>query len=312
MCRIATGGGFGTRELYTNDEEIILSVQRPIIVNGIEELATRSDLLDRAIQLTLPTIDEADYTPELIFWREYEAKRPYILGAILDAVVTALHNVESIRLPVTTRMADFSQWVVAAEPSLPWTPGVFIEAYTGNRASAHELALEASPVACVLRTWIENESMGTWTGTATELLGTLEKMLPHENQKAVKPEGWPKRSNKLSGHLARLAPNLRAVGIQVTRDRDDSRSRTKSITITRTNVQSTVRNRPTVQYPASDDAGDNGSGRYTDDNPAVSDDSDLADWTHADDTDDRLHSHSGDYDFQGRREHGNTSWATEG
>ena len=58
LCRLATGGGFATRELYSDGEEKIFDVMRPVIVNGIAELATRSDLLDRTICLTLATIPD--------------------------------------------------------------------------------------------------------------------------------------------------------------------------------------------------------------------------------------------------------------
>jgi hypothetical protein len=34
LCRLATGGGFATRQLYTDDEEIIFSAKRPIILIG--------------------------------------------------------------------------------------------------------------------------------------------------------------------------------------------------------------------------------------------------------------------------------------
>ena len=46
---LATGGGFAVRQLYTNREEEIFQAQRPIILNGISQVATRGDLLDRAI-----------------------------------------------------------------------------------------------------------------------------------------------------------------------------------------------------------------------------------------------------------------------
>ena len=36
LCRLATGGGFSTRELYTHDEEKLFDAQRPVILNGIE------------------------------------------------------------------------------------------------------------------------------------------------------------------------------------------------------------------------------------------------------------------------------------
>jgi hypothetical protein len=48
LCRLATGGGFSTRELYTDSEEVLFDAVRTVILNGIEELAMRGDLLDRA------------------------------------------------------------------------------------------------------------------------------------------------------------------------------------------------------------------------------------------------------------------------
>jgi len=41
LCRIATGGGFATRKLYSDDEEKLFDAQRPVVLNGIPELATR-------------------------------------------------------------------------------------------------------------------------------------------------------------------------------------------------------------------------------------------------------------------------------
>jgi hypothetical protein len=56
FCRMATGGGFAARELHSDNEKIIFDVMRPVMLSGICELASRSDLLDRSISITLPTI----------------------------------------------------------------------------------------------------------------------------------------------------------------------------------------------------------------------------------------------------------------
>jgi hypothetical protein len=58
LCRLATGGAFGTRQLYENTEEVLIEAKRPVILNGIEELTTRGDLLDRSLVLTLPAIPD--------------------------------------------------------------------------------------------------------------------------------------------------------------------------------------------------------------------------------------------------------------
>lgn len=64
LCRLATGGGLGTRTLYTNDEETIFSVKRPVVFNGIEELTTRPDLASRCIMLTLKGITDSERKTE--------------------------------------------------------------------------------------------------------------------------------------------------------------------------------------------------------------------------------------------------------
>ena len=54
LCRISTGGGWAGRALYTDQDETILDVMRPIALNGIEEVVTRNDLLDRSPIVYLP------------------------------------------------------------------------------------------------------------------------------------------------------------------------------------------------------------------------------------------------------------------
>ena len=52
LCRLATGGSFAVRQLYTDDEEVLFEASRPILINGIEDVISRPDLGDRAIFLT--------------------------------------------------------------------------------------------------------------------------------------------------------------------------------------------------------------------------------------------------------------------
>src|SRR5437763_4749658 len=56
LCRLATGGSFAVRQLYTDDEEVLFEAARPILLNGIEEGVSRPDLGDRAIFLTLAAL----------------------------------------------------------------------------------------------------------------------------------------------------------------------------------------------------------------------------------------------------------------
>jgi hypothetical protein len=49
LCRLASGGSFAVRQLYTDDEEVLFEAARPILLNGIEDVISRPDLADRAI-----------------------------------------------------------------------------------------------------------------------------------------------------------------------------------------------------------------------------------------------------------------------
>jgi hypothetical protein len=210
LCCLSSGGGFATRLLYTDDDETILVAERPILLNGIEDMATRSDLLDRCIILVLPRIEPGRRRDEQTFWREYADAQPGIFGALLDAASTALRNLPEVKQRKGIewpRMVDFAQWVTAAEPALGLRDGDFIRAYQENRADANQTALESSPVVTALLEMLHRNR--TYSGKATELLGRIAI------GQDTHAKAWPKNARALSGILNRLAPNLRAVGIVI-------------------------------------------------------------------------------------------------
>ena len=204
---LATGGGFAVRQLFTNREEEIFQAQRPIILNGISQVATRGDLLDRAMVITLPPIPEHARRDERAFWEEFDQARQCILGALLDAVSCGLRRLPGVQLERKPRMADFALWSVAVEPACPWPEGTFLEAYAGNRQGAVEATLDGDPVADVIR------AIAPWSGTASELLAELTTRTP---ETITKRNGWFSRPRQVSDALRRLAPGLRKVGIEVT------------------------------------------------------------------------------------------------
>ncbi len=211
FCRLATGGGFSTRTLYENAEETIFNSTRPIVLNGIEEIATRGDLLDRSIIGYLPTIPKKKRRAEKALWRDFERARPQLLGAVLDAVSAALKNEPTVTIDDLPRMADFALWAVAAAEALGWTQQEFLTAYQANRDAANDLTLDASVVSPVLRTWLEGHT-GTYEGIAGEWLAVLNDAADDGTKKM---KTWPSAGRDLAGALRRLAPSLRVAGINV-------------------------------------------------------------------------------------------------
>jgi hypothetical protein len=209
LCRLATGGGYATRELYSDTEETILDAQRPILINGIEELSSRPDLQDRSLVLNLPTLEEEGRLPERELRVRYEAMRGRIFGALLDALAGALRHRDQVRLARLPRMADFAILATAAGRALGWADGAFLDAYAGNRDEQVGAVLDSSPIYADLRNLVPPG--GNFEGTASDL---LQKLVVFAGERS-KAKFYPQTPRALSGLLRRLAPTLRRVGIYV-------------------------------------------------------------------------------------------------
>ncbi len=210
LCRLSTGGGFSTRTFYTNDEETIFNVMRPAIINGIEDLASRGDLMDRLVPVTLERIDEEDRLSEREYWQELERFAPLIFGALLDAVSQAIRQLPETNLSALPRMADFALWVTAGETALGLCEGEFLTAYERAHQNANVTIIESSPVARAIGRLIDQEQK--WVGTSAELLYKLEE---YSTDRDRKEKRWPNDATRMSGQLRRVATTLRETGIQV-------------------------------------------------------------------------------------------------
>lgn len=209
ICKLSTGGGFSTRTLYENREQELFDAIRPVILNGITDVATRPDLLDRSIILMMPPIPEFQRRPESELWEELEEASPEILGFLFSAVSAALRSLPETKLERLPRMADFALWVSAAEEALGWKKGSFIKIYNNNRDDANRQALETSPVAAAVWKLMQREV--EWAGTPTQLLRRLAGVVGED---AKRSKRLPSAPNALSAEMKRLAPALRAIGIQ--------------------------------------------------------------------------------------------------
>lgn len=247
LCRIATGGAIAERTLYTNTEETLIEIRRPLVINGIEELATRPDLAERGIHIELAPVVQRRAERE--FWQSFERDAPAILAALLDALSLALRDLGKQRCDHLPRMADFAQWAIAGLPGLDFTAEEFLDAYAANQRKGMELGLEASPVGAAIEAF--TRTCGEWTGSANALLRELSELV---GEQTARSRSWPRSAKALHGHLKRLAPALRLAGISVERDRSST-----ARTVTLCNVGnkasqvSQASRVPPILVPADDD-----------------------------------------------------------
>lgn len=206
LCILATGGGFATRTLYTNTDETVIDIKKPIVINGISTNVTAQDLLDRTLHLNLPTISARKTTEEMA--ARFDSVKGEILGGLLDLFVNALRLLPSIIIPPNKlpRMADLAMLGEAVYRALGRNPGEFLQDYQEKRRENVQRTLDASPVASALLDYVDKRP-GGFSGTVKDLFEALD------GQGSDK-EAWPKTAKGFADALRRCAPALRLMGIE--------------------------------------------------------------------------------------------------
>lgn len=142
-------------------------------------------------------------------------------------------------------MADLTVWVTAAEPALGWERGAFLRTYRRNRGEAIELGLEASPIAQNVRALIDSKQR--WEGTAKDL---LELIMSEKSEAEQRARAMPQTPQVIRNHLKRLAPALRAIGIDVIFGQRKARTGQRLITIEKVSEHAVTIVTPVTQASA--------------------------------------------------------------
>lgn len=207
MCVLATGGGFAKRKLYSDSEESVISVKRPIVLNGIAAAVTAQDLVDRTLTIETPVITERLEVTAL--WQAFEAERPRLLGALLDIAAKTLAILPGMHLPADDRprLVEFALLGMAVAKAVGKEPEDFLQEFNACRQESLSRTLDASPVAAAVVDLIEACPQGM-TAPVKEILLALEHYRP------TGCDSWPRSPKGLGDALRRAAPALRQLGIE--------------------------------------------------------------------------------------------------
>jgi len=211
FCVLATGGASSERKYYTNSDEVVHERMAPAMCSGIDDIATRGDLVRRSITLDLPKL--TNVVPEAVLWECIREAAPRVLGVLLDAVQCALQDIDATpRSSSVVSMADHVAWVEAAASALGWHPGAYSAAYLAMQQGLHEREVERDPVASAIQQYVIRE--GELGGTTSKIMDLLAD--DRFVSKGVRgSKAWPKEPRGFSEAIRRIAPALRAVGIEV-------------------------------------------------------------------------------------------------
>ena len=209
FCTLSTGGGFATRQYYTNGDEFVMETKRPVMLNGINPIATQSDLIERAISIEAPNIPTDKRKDEQALQAEWQMHYPSVFVGLLNLFSASLKLLSQVKLAKKYRMADFQLLGEAVAQAQGHPPGYFTSIYGSSASEGIDRSLEVYGVSNAIQVFMADQKDGVWEGTVLALKWALE-FLP-----GVEKSNWPKSPRGLSGQLKRLAPGLRQRGIQI-------------------------------------------------------------------------------------------------
>ncbi len=210
LCRACTGGGIQQRRLNTNAEDCIFTFKKCLAINGINNVATRSDLLDRAVLMEFSRISDKERRELSEVQNNFKADLPYILGGIFDILSKAISIYPNVKLDKLGRMADYTRWGYAIGEALGNKGQVFLDEYNKNIDNQNMEAINNDDVATLIITFMKDKP--EWKGRISELYNALLNLTSNcgisANSKQI-----PKGANHLSRKLKALKSNLNAMGI---------------------------------------------------------------------------------------------------
>ena len=198
---------------------------RPIILNGITQIAEQPDLIDRSIFINMPLIDPAIRKSESEILSSVDNLRPKIIGLICDSLVSIL-GAEEKQNENMPRMADFARFVSKTEKYLVWQEGEFVNVMNENRLEALKDLNEYDPLLNAITAYATKKKRYgfVFQGTPTMLLQHLTSLSSAKPGKSGLPDNPATLSKRLNG----LKPVLREMGIQIT-DKKSGDKREKRI-----------------------------------------------------------------------------------
>jgi phage/plasmid primase-like uncharacterized protein len=211
LCVLATGGGYATRKFYTNNEESVIDVMRPTVLNGISACVTAHDLIDRTISIEPQIIQERREDGDI--GREFNAAYSGLVGALFTLMARGIAYLPQAELPPKDRprMAAFARLGVAVQMALGYPKGEFMRQFHLSRMESIGRTIDGSPVAAAFLEWFESP----FQGKRNAEMSLKALLVEVEKHKPLNSEAWPKSPKGFGDALRRAAPSLRYMGVEV-------------------------------------------------------------------------------------------------
>jgi len=215
LCKAITGSSNSKRTLYTDMDEIILSIKRKLIINGISPNLERPDLQDRIISYEREPLEKDDRLTEEEIEEKFQELLPSILGQIFETLKKAMEIHKQVKKEIKprTRMADFEIWGESISRALGYKSYSFLEKYHEKIRKKSISLIESQPLVKAIVSLLEKTPIYE---------NSMEATFHHLKEIGIglgidvgsKYERFPKSSSKLSSELIIIEPHLAKLGIK--------------------------------------------------------------------------------------------------
>jgi len=212
LCRISTGGSISFNKPGSDTEMVAYKFRRPVVIDGIDELATRNDLIRRSVVVHLPRISKPDHSTFRKKLKKFEKSRPTILGALYAAVSVGLKTLGDPKLSKLGTTSWFEEWSVATGKAFGWKMKAILDEIRQNQGEALGASIEADPII----EFIIEKVVGvgkSWEGPKAKLLEEIiREVRKNGNPFNVK---IPTATNQLTRRINRASEALMRMGYYV-------------------------------------------------------------------------------------------------
>ncbi|MCE0734310.1 hypothetical protein LWH48_16210 [Halomonas sp. G15] len=217
LCRMSTGGESLKRQLYSDGNAFVSSLQAPLVINGIVNPVTEPDLSSRCLFVHFQALGEGERITEKEMVNHLEAHEGEIFRALLELAAQALNIVDDVVPKRPQRMLDFSRWLAACEQVMGLEAGYLEDAYAINQAHAYESSIGEKPLANALYNFALLYCFDEpWMGTCGDLLPLLEELVSDRDIRAHFNE-FPHNAASLGRRFTQHAASLDALGVKLER-----------------------------------------------------------------------------------------------
>jgi hypothetical protein len=214
LCRLVTGESDSKRVLYSDDEDLVWSMQRAVLLNGINPPSDRGDVQDRTLPIELERLDKRKRLPEDDFWLQFSLKHPELLGAVFDALSGALRERHTVQLEERPRLVDWGVYAAALYAAQGWGVATFVEDWRGVEETQQQGTLDGSIVGQAVILYMKNK--GRVELSAAKLHAAIESSA--EDELDLKDDKtWPKTGRTLWKKIREVTPLLEVHGIRAYR-----------------------------------------------------------------------------------------------